>query len=333
MRAVAFFEHGGADVVRTVDDWPEPVPADDEVVVQVEACSLNRMDLLVRRGLPGVTTSLPRVPGADIAGVVVQCGSSVDETVIGARVLVDPMITLPNGRAGALGENTDGGLVERIAVPVANTLPIPDAVTFEQAAALPIAYGTAYRLLVTRGQVRSGETIVILGASGGLGTGAVQIASMRGAEVIAVASSEDKLQRLSQLGATHLISARGAEYGEKVWKLTGKKGADVIVDTIGAETWPTTLRTIASGGRILVCGATTGFDVATDLRYVWVREATIVGSDGCRREDLQELLGLVEQRKLVPVIDRVVGFDDVGAAEKAMEDRAIFGKIVVTPHR
>ncbi len=163
MRAVAFFEHGGADVVRTVDDWPEPVPADDEVVVQVEACSLNRMDLMVRRGLPGVATSLPRVPGADIAGIVVQCGSSVDESVIGARVLVDPMITLPNGRAGALGENTDGGLVERIAVPVANTLPIPDAVTFEQAAALPIAYGTAYRLLVTRGQVRSGETVVFWG--------------------------------------------------------------------------------------------------------------------------------------------------------------------------
>jgi alcohol dehydrogenase len=333
MRAVAFFEHGGADVVQTVEDWPEPVASEGEVVVQVEACSLNRMDLLVRRGLPGVPTALPRVPGADIAGIVIKSGSSVDKGMVGRRVLVDPMITLPNGKAGAFGENTDGGLVERIAVPVANIIPIPDSVTFEQAAALPIAYGTAYRLLVTRGRVSHGEKIVVLGASGGLGTGAVQIAAMRGAEVIAVASSDAKLRRLSHLGATHLVQARGAEYGDKVWKLTAKQGADVIVDTIGAETWSTTLRTVAVGGRILVCGATTGFDVHTDLRYVWVRETTIIGSDGCRREDLQELLALVEQRKLVPVIDRVIGFSEVAAAEKAMEDRSIFGKIVVSPHQ
>jgi alcohol dehydrogenase len=333
MRAVAFFQHGGADVVQTVEDWPEPVPAENGVVVQVEACSLNRMDILVRRGLPDVPTPLPRVPGADIAGIVIECGASVDEGMLGRRVLVDPMITLPNGKAGALGENADGGLVERIAVPEANIIALPDSVTFEQAAALPIAYGTAYRLLVTRGGVSHGDTVVVLGASGGLGTGAVQIAAMRGAEVIAVASSDEKLRRLAQLGAAHLVQARGADYGSKVWKLTAKKGADVIVDTIGAETWPTTLRTVACGGRILVCGATTGFDVRTDLRYVWVREATIIGSDGCRREDLEELLALVAQRKLVPVIDRVVGFSEVSAAEKAMEDRSIFGKIVVSPRK
>jgi alcohol dehydrogenase len=333
MRAVAFYEHGDPEVMQVVEDWPEPVPSDNDVVLAVEACSLNRMDILVRRGLPGVPTPLPRVPGADIAGTVIAQGRAVDSSVVGRRVLVDPMITLPNGKLGALGENANGGLVERIVVPANNLIPIPNSVTFEQAAALPIAYGTAYRLLVTRGRVTAGERVVVLGSSGGLGTGAVQIATMLGAEVIAVASSEDKLRRLAQLGAKHLIHARGADYGKAVWQLTDKKGAEVIVDTIGAETWPTTLRTIAHGGRILVCGATTGFDVPTDLRYIWVREATIVGSDGCTRRDLEELLSLVEQGRLEPIIDRVIGFDDVGEAEKAMENRAIFGKIVVSPHK
>jgi alcohol dehydrogenase len=216
-------------------------------------------------------------------------------------------------------------------VPAANAIPIAGNVPFEHAAALPLAYGTAYRMLVTRGQVRAGELVVVLGASGGLGTGAVQIASLLGAEVVAVAGSREKLDRLAALGAKHLVQARGADYGEAVWRLTGKKGADVIVDTIGAETWPTTLRTVASGGRILVCGATTGFDVATDLRYVWVRESTIIGSDGCKRADLEALLALLRDERIVPVIDRVVGFDDVRAAQQAMENRSIFGKVIVTP--
>jgi alcohol dehydrogenase len=332
VRAVAFFEHGGPEVIRVVDDWPEPTLRPGQVLVKVEACSLNRMDLLVRRGLPGVPTDLPRVPGADIAGTIIDVARDVRGLTAGRRVLIDPMIEMPDGRLGALGENTNGGMVERIAVPAVNAIPLSDEVTFESAAALPLAYGTAHRMIVTRGQVKAGEIVVVLGASGGLGTAAVQIAALRGAEVVAVASSPEKLERLAAIGAKHLVEARGADYGAAVWKLTGKRGADVIIDTIGADTWPTTLRTVAPGGRILVCGATTGFNVSTDLRYIWVRESTIIGSDGYKRADLETLLSLLGDGKISPVIDRVIGFTDIRAAQQAMEERSILGKIIVTPH-
>jgi alcohol dehydrogenase len=331
VRAVAIYEHGGPEVVRVVDDWPESPLTSGGLMVGVEACSLNRNDLMVRDGLPGVPTELPRVPGADVAGVVLAQHTDVTFDWVGKRVLVDPMIALPGGKLGALGENVDGGMRERLCVPATNVVEIPGEVSFEQAAALPMAYATAHRLLFTRGQVTAGEHVVVLGASGGLGTGAVQLAALAGAEVTAVASSADKLERLRELGAAHLVRARGSDYGKKVWEQTEKRGADVIVDTIGAETWSTTLRTIARGGRILVCGATTGYAVETDLRYLWVREATIIGSDGFKRPDLERLLALVQSGELVPVIDRVAGFGDVADAQRAMEAREVFGKVVVSP--
>jgi alcohol dehydrogenase len=321
MRAVAIYEHGGPDVLRVVDDWPEPEPGPDEAVVSVEACALNHLDVFVRRGMPGLPVELPRVTGGDIAGRLAS----------GDRVLVDPLITLPNGRHGALGENANGGLVERIAVPAANLLPVPENVTLEQAAALPIAYGTAHRMLIERGRIAEGETVVVLGASGGVGTACVQLAARHGAEVIAVASTQSKLEGLARLGAAHLVLARGAEYGAQVWDLTRRRGADVIVDYTGSETWSTTLRTVRTGGRILVCGATTGYEAVTDLRYVWVREATIIGSDGWRRSDLDALLELVAAGLLEPVIDRVIGFDQVAAAHEDLEGRRVFGKILVSP--
>jgi alcohol dehydrogenase len=332
MRAVAFAQHGGPEVLQLVDDWPEPEPTLDEVVVKVDACALNHLDLFVRRGMPDVPIRLPRVPGGDIAGTVIALGRDVADVQVGQRVLVDPAITLPDGRSGALGENTDGGLTERIAVPAANLIPLPAGVGATAAAALPIAYGTAHRMLVARGQVKPGETVVVLGASGGVGTASVQLAAMIGAEVIAVSGSRDKLARLAGIGARHLVLASGQEYGAKVWKITGKRGADVIVDYTGQETWPATVRTVRHGGRILVCGATSGYRAVTDLRYVWVREATIIGSDGWRRADLETLVELVAAGRLRPVIDRVIGLDQVRRAEEDLEARRVFGKIVVDPH-
>lgn len=267
-----------------------------------------------------------------MAGTVIALGQAVTDVQTGVRVLVDPAITLPGGRGGALGENADGGLTERIAVPAANVIPLPSGVSATEAAALPIAYGTAHRMLITRGQVQPGETVVVLGASGGVGTACVQLAAMLGAEVIAVASSQAKLDRLAELGARHLVLARGREYGSQVWKLTGKQGADVIVDYSGEETWPVTVRTVRHGGRILVCGATSGHRAVTDLRYVWVRESTIIGSDGWCRADLETLLGLVAAGRLHPVVDRVVGLDQVRQAEEDLEARSVFGKIVIDPH-
>jgi alcohol dehydrogenase len=332
MRAVAFFEHGGPEVLHLVHDWPEPEPAEHDVVVKVEACALNHLDLFVRRGMPGAPIELPRVSGGDMAGTVIALGQAVTDVPPGLRVLVDPAIALPGGRTGALGEDADGGLTERIAVPAANVIPLPPGVSATDAAALPIAYGTAHRMLITRGQVQPGETVVVLGASGGVGTACVQLAAMLGAEVIAVASSQAKLDRLAELGARHLVLARGAEYGGQVWKLTGKRGADVIVDYSGEETWPATVRTVRHGGRILVCGATSGYQAVTDLRYVWVRESTIIGSNGWCRADLEALLRLVAAGRLRPVVDRVVGLDQVRQAEEDLEARSVFGKIVIDPH-
>lgn len=326
MQAVAFYEHGGPEVLQVVDDWPEPKAGPGEAVIEVKACGLNHLDIFVRRGLPSVEIALPHVSGGDIAGQVIEVGEGVTDVRVGDRVLVDPTFGV-----GAIGENIPGGLCERFGTEAERLIPIPDAVSYEQAAALPIAYGTAYRMIVTRGKVQAGETVVILGASGGVGTACVQLAKMAGATVFAVSGSAEKLERLRELGADYLIEARGAEYGKEVWRLTGKQGADVIVDYTGAETWPTTVRTLKPGGRIIVCGATTGFNVQMDLRYVWVREETIVGCNAWDRSDIEALLRLVAEGRIVPVIDRVVPLEETRAAEEALERREVFGKIIVRP--
>jgi alcohol dehydrogenase len=331
MRAVVFFAHGGPDVLRVVEDWPTPAPAPGQVVVEVRACGLNHLDIFVRRGMPGVRTELPHVSGGDVAGVVAAVGEGVEDFQIGDRILVDPAVDLGNGRIGALGETAPGGLCQAIAVSASNLIALPDTVSFEQAAALPIAYGTAYRMMVTRGRVAAGETVVVLGASGGVGTACVQLAKRAGARVIAVASTEDKLARLRELGADHLIRARGAEFGAEVWRLTDKRGADVVVDYTGKETWPSSIRSLKTGGRLLTCGATTGFEAVTDLRYVWVREQTIIGSDGWRRDDLEALVRLVQEDKITPVIDRVWPLERTREAEEAIERREVFGKVIVVP--
>jgi alcohol dehydrogenase len=331
MRAAMFARHGGADVIRVVEDWPEPELDAGGVIVAVEACALNHLDVFVRRGMPGVQTDLPHVSGGDVAGRVIAVGSAAGSWSPGDRVLVDPAVLLPNGSHGALGESVQGGLCERLAVSARQLLPIPDGVDTSVAAALPIAFGTAHRMLFTRGRVTSGETVVVVGASGGVGTACVQLAAGAGARVIAVASSREKLAALRRLGAAESVEARGPEFSAEVWRLTNKQGADVVVDYTGRATWPASIRATRHGGRILTCGATTGFEAVTDLRYVWTREHSIIGSDGWTREDLEELLQLVAARKLTPLIDRTVGLSGVAAAEQALEDRAVLGKIIVDP--
>jgi alcohol dehydrogenase len=331
MRAAVFARHGGAEVIRVVDDWPEPVLDAGGVVVAVEACALNHLDVFVRRGMPGVRTELPHVSGGDVAGRVTAVGDDGGAWSIGDRVLVDPAVTLPNGSQGALGETVQGGLCERLAVSAEQLLPIPDAVDTNAAAALPIAFGTAYRMLFTRGKVSAGETVVVVGASGGVGTACVQLAAGAGARVIAVASSQEKLAALRRIGAAECVEARGPEFGAEVWRLTNKRGADVVVDYTGQATWPASIRATRHGGRILTCGATTGFEAVTDLRYVWTREHSIIGSDGWTRDDLEKLLALVSDGRLTPLVDRIVGLSGVAAAEQALEDRAVLGKIIVDP--
>ncbi len=325
MKAALILKHGDRSNV-VVKEHPKPNIQSNEVLINVKAVGLNHLDIFVRRGMPGHKLELPHISGGDAAGVVAEIGSDVTNIAVGDRILIDPLI---NGKA--LGEDMTGGLAEYVAVPAENCIPIHKETSFEVAASLPIAYGTAWRMLMTRGQLKQDETILILGASGGVGTAAVQIAKLAGANVIAAAGSDEKLEKLKDLGADYLINYNKVDFSRETWMITGKKGADVIVDYTGKETWPKSILACKKGGRILTCGATTGFEAVTDLRYVWAREMTILGSNGWEREDLETLLKLVEEKKIKPIIDRVLPLEEIQEAHRLIEEREIFGKIIMIP--
>lgn len=323
MRAVLIPEHGGTEVL-TVDEIETPHPGPGEVLVAVHACGLNHLDIFVRRGMPGKPVPLPFISGADVAGRVAALGEGVDGPPVGTRVLLDPAVP-----AGALGEDVPGGFAEYVVAPAENAIVLPERVPFAQAAALPMAFGTAWRMLVTRGELRAGERVLILGASGGVGTAAVQIAELAGAYIYATTSSDRKGERLLDLGADEVIRYDEVSFEEEVWRRTGKRGVDLVVEGTGEATWRGSLRAVRRGGRIVTCGATTGFDARTDLRYVWTREITIRGSDGWRREELETVLALCFEGRLRPVIDRVLPLEELGRAQRAMEDRELVGKAVL----
>jgi alcohol dehydrogenase len=327
MRAVAIDAHGGLEQVRLRTDWPEPSAGPGQAVVDVKACGLNYLDIFVLHGMPGLPVEMPRIPGGDVSGMVSAVGAGVSREWIGRRVLIDPHIKT----GGALGENGNGGLCEKIAVDAANLIHLPDAVTFEQAASLPIAYGTAYRMLITRGRLQPGELVLILGASGGVGTGCVQIAKNLKARVIACASSAEKLRRLQELGADHVIDYTKEDFSKRAWEISGRKGVDVLVNYTGGDTWVPSLRTLARHGRLLTCGATAGFDPRTDIRYIWRREVNIIGANGWTRQDLEALLVEVERGSIKPVIDRVFPLAESREAMRVLEDREVFGKIIIRP--
>ncbi|MCI1857368.1 MAG: zinc-binding dehydrogenase [Sporolactobacillus sp.] len=328
MKAALITGNGGLDKV-VVGEYPKPEVCPGHVVVKVVAASLNHLDIFVREGMPGKKNrvSFPHISGGDVAGYIDEIGAGVTGIQIGQRVLVDPKIP----KFGALGEDTTGGLAEYVRVPAANIIPLPEQLSFEDAAALPIAYGTAWRMLITRGKLRVNETVLILGASGGVGNALVQIAKLAGARVIAAAGSDEKAEKLKELGADYVINYQKDDFSRTTWQITKKHGADVVVDYTGEKTWPKSILATKKGGRILTCGATTGFNAVTDLRYVWTREITIIGSTSWRREDLVTVLQLVEEGKLKPIIDRVLPLDQAREAHRLMQDRKIFGKIILKP--
>lgn len=325
------YEHGGRDKL-TLADVPDPTPARGEILLRVKAVGLNYLDVFVRRGMPGLPIDLPRISGGDISGEVAALGEGVQSVEVGQRLLIDPAIRMPDGTLGALGESTTGGLSEYMTVSAENAIPLPDDVSYEQAAALPIAYGTAWRMLRTRGRVRAGESVLVLGASGGVGTGAVQIAKMMSCKVFAAASSEGKLQRLKELGADYLVNyIEHPEFHRYVRGLTDGEGVDVVVNYTGGDSWVRSLKSVKYGGRILTCGATAGFDPPTDIRYIWRKEMDILGSDGWRRQDLIDLLNAVRDGRITPVIGAVLPLDQTAEGHRLLEEREIFGKAIVKP--
>jgi alcohol dehydrogenase len=325
MQAAVIRRHGGPEVTE-VEELERPAAGPGEAVVRVAACGLNHLDIFVRRGMPGLPIPLPHVSGGDIAGWVDEVGEGASPDLLGTTVLVDPAVG-----DGALGETVPGGLAEYVVVPVENLIPLEDPDGLIAFAALPIAYGTAYRMIVTRARLAAGETIVILGASGGVGVACVQFAKRIGARVLACTSSAEKARRLRDLGADEAIDVLEEDFSAAVWKLTDKKGADVVVDYSGKETWPGSIRCTTHGGRIVTCGATTGFDATTDLRYVWRRELNILGSDGWTRSELLDVVGLVARGELDPVVHGVYPLSHVSEAIAQLEERRAFGKVVVVP--
>lgn len=334
MKAIFLEEHGDIGVLQ-YGDFDEPQLEPKQVRVRVRACSLNYHDIFTRRGMPGIKVPLPMIPGCDGAGEVAELGDEVEGWSPGDRVLLDPIARKPGGRFRFIGDNALGAYAETVVVEDSQLIPLPSSVSFEAASCLPVAYGTSHRMLVTRGQIEPGMTVLVLGASGGVGTSCLLLAKSIGAYVIAAAGTEAKCQRLAELGADETLNYSETDFAaycrEKTGGLMSGGGYDVVVNFTGGDTWARSLRCVKQRGVVLTCGATAGFDPPTDLRYIWGAEMDIRGSNGWRRSDLERLLNRVEAGELDPVIDRVVPLDQGIEAHRAMEDRAFFGKIVIAP--
>ena len=328
MKAVFFERHGGPEVLR-YGDFPDPTPGPGEVRVRVRACSLNYLDIFSRRGMPGIRIELPSITGGDCAGEVDAIGPGVTDWKPGQRVLVDPaFVDRAAGRIRMLGENCRGAFAELCVVHHSQLIALPDDVRDEDAACLPVAYGTSHRMLFTRGELRAGEKILILGASGGVGVSCLQFAKMVGAEVFAVTSSEEKAAKLKAIGADHTIVSTG-DFSKAVWAATGKKGVDVAINFTGGDTWIPTQRSMAVNGRILTCGSTAGHMCTIDVRFVWVREIEIVGSRAYRPDDIKSCLQFVSDGSLKPVVEKELPLDQAAEGVRMLDERRVFGKIIV----
>lgn len=333
MKALFFSEQGSLSNLR-YGDFPDPDRADDELRIRVRAAALNGFEPMILLGTTGLKTPLPMIPCGDVAGEIESIGPAVTDRTwrVGDRVLIEPF-------AGTkmMGETALGGACEWVCTTADRLIRIPDGVSFEAASCLQIAYGTAHRMIVHRGRVREGEIVLVLGATGGVGVACVQLARRAGAFVVACGGNETKLARLRALGAHELIDTSRQSFQVAIEerfgraRVLGEGGVDIVVNYIGGATWPPSLRCLKKGGRLLVCGATAGFDVPTDLRHVWSFERSIVGSDGWTRDDTLALLELARSGELPPVIDSVRPLHEGPQALVDLHARRIFGKVVLTP--
>jgi NADPH:quinone reductase-like Zn-dependent oxidoreductase len=341
MRAVIFEKHGDPEVL-TLAEVPRPIPRADEVLVEVRACALNHLDVWTRRGIPGITFHVPHILGNDVAGIVAEVGDLVTHVAPGDRVLLAPGVSCGHcesclggddhlcPRYDILGYGRDGGYAEFVAAPGRNAHPIPRGLSFTQAAAIPLTFLTAWHMLVDRARLRPGEDVLVLAAGSGVGSAAIQVAKLLGARVIATASTDDKLALARDLGADDAINyAAESRFDKTVKRLTDGKGAEVVVEHVGAATWTSSVASLARNGRLVTCGATTGYEATIDIRHLFYKHLALFGSFMGRHAELVALLPFFETGKLQPVVDRVLPLERAGEAHRLMEDRAQFGKLVL----
>jgi 2-desacetyl-2-hydroxyethyl bacteriochlorophyllide A dehydrogenase len=342
MKCVRIHEHGGVEKL-VFEEIPTPAIGPNDVLVHVKATSINHLDIWVRQGLPGVKFPLPLIPGVDAAGVVAELGEAVRNVRIGDRVVVAQGISCGhckqclNGDDNLckeyrlIGEHRDGADAEYISVPRRNILKLPDSVSFDAAAASALVFLTAWHMLVNKANVQPGDDVLVIGASSGVGSAGLQIAKMVGARVIATTSSDEKSAKLRELGADEVINYKTHRVLDQVRLLTGKKGVEVVFDHVGVSVWEESIKAMAKGGRLVTCGATSGYEATTDLRYIFYKQLQILGSTMGRKGDLITILSLIERGILKPVIDRVLPLIDVRYAHQIVEEGKHFGKIVLAP--
>ena len=334
MKAAVYHQHGGVEQIR-IEEFPAPVCGPKDAIVRVRAAALNGFDPMMLMRTTGLKTPLPMVPAGDAAGEIVELGAEVDPGVwpLGTPVTIYPMVP----GEGMTGETRIGACSEYLRIPAANLVRMPDGLAFEAAASLPIAYGTALRMMRVRGRIGAGEKVLIWGATGGVGVACVQLAKAAGAQVIACGSAAWKLEKLRQLGADVVIDSSAENVREAVWQRFGKPstrgggGVDVVVNYIGGDSWVESLKMLGAGGRMVTCGATAGYATGNDVRYIWSYELTILGSNGWSMEDQAEVLRMARDREIEPVIHAVRPLAETAAAMAVLIERKVLGKQVLVP--
>jgi NADPH:quinone reductase-like Zn-dependent oxidoreductase len=341
MKAIIFREHGGPEVLQFTD-VPVPTIRADEVLVRVRACALNHLDLWVRQGLPNVPIPLPHIPGSDVAGEITAIGADVTTVRVGQKVVLAPGVACGKCTACLAGQDNrcrkfsnlgymiDGGCAEFVRCPEVNCLPYPENLSFEEAASIPLVFQTAWHMLISRAQLQPGEDVLVLGAGSGVGSAAIQIAALFGARIIATAGSDEKLAKAKELGAAHLVNHRTQKIREEIRRITNKRGVDVVVEHVGTATWDESVASLAVGGRLVTCGATTGYDAGIDLRFLFTRQLSLLGSYMGVKSELASVMKLVASGHLRPVLDRTFPLSDCADAHRYLESGEQFGKVVLS---
>jgi NADPH:quinone reductase-like Zn-dependent oxidoreductase len=341
MKALAIHEHGGVDKLQ-IADLPRPTIGPDDVLINVKAVSLNRLDLFVRNGSPALKLPMPHIPGSDAAGVIAEVGSNVRGLAAGQRVTVNPGLSCGHCEfclAGQqslcaefqiLGEHLTGAAAEFVRVPAVNVLPIPADFPFEVAAAAPLVYLTAWRALISRARLRPGEDVLVVGAGAGTSTAAIQIAKRAGARVFATSSTDEKVKKAKEIGADVVLNYKTQEWDRQLFAETGKRGVDVVFESVGAATWLKSIRALKRGGRMVVIGATTGPHPQEEIAYIFWKQIDILGSTMSNQSEFREVMKLVLRGELKPVIDTVFPLERARDAHLRMESGEQFGKIVMT---